>query len=94
VVAAAEDAPKALAAEARPTAHLGDDPRVARALAALDGAATLVVLTQPLHLDPTRATAPSAPALFAAGRRDGAAWAHLSLADPLLRELASALAGL
>jgi hypothetical protein len=94
VVAAAEDAPKTLAAEAHPSTRLGDDPRAARAVAALDGAASFVLLAQPLRLDPARVSAPSAPALFAAGRRDAAAWVHLDLADPLLRELASALAGL
>jgi hypothetical protein len=68
--------------------HLGDDPRVARALAALGSDASFAVLAEPLRLDASRAASDAAhsPALFAWGRKDGKAWLRLDVGDELLRE--------
>lgn len=92
LVAAGEDAPARLSSEASPPGRLGDDPRTARALAALGADATFTLVAQPLRLDPSRGAA-SAPAVLAWGRRDGAVWAHADLADVLLRELVRLGAG-
>lgn len=93
LVAAGDGAPARLSSEAAPPRRLGDDPRTARALAALGDDATFTLLAQPLRLDPARADAASAPAVVAWGRRDGAVWAHVDLADVLLRELVRLGAG-
>jgi len=95
LVAAGTSAPQLLAAEAAPSRRAGDDPRVARALAALGPNASFVVLAEPLRFDPTRAEPDSrAPAVFAWGRKGDRAWARLELADVLLRELLRLKAGL
>lgn len=96
VVAAGEHAPKLLATEAAPGAHLGDDPRVAAALAALGSDASFTVVTEPLRLDATRGASREAAAalVFAWGRRGGDAWVRVDAADELLRELVRMKAGL
>lgn len=103
LVAAGEHAPKLLGAEATPPARLGDDPRVAAALAALGSDASFTVVSEPLRLDATRsasarpATAENEAAaalVFAWGRRGGDAWARVDVADELLRELVRMKAGL
>ncbi len=95
LAAAGTSAQQLLAAGAAPPRRVGDDPRVARALAALGQNATFVVLAEPLRFDPTRAEPDSrAPAVFAWGRKGGGAWARLELADVLLRELLRLKAGL
>jgi hypothetical protein len=95
LLAAGTAAPQLLSAEASPVRRVGDDPRSARALAALGENASITVFAQPLRLVPTRADADaSAPAVFAWGRKGGAPWARLELADVLLRELLRLKAGL
>jgi hypothetical protein len=96
LVAAGEHAAKLLGSEAAPAVHLGDDPRAAAALAALGNDATFTLLTEPLRLDVTRGASHEAAAalVFAWGRRGGDAWAHLHIADELLRELVRMKAGL
>jgi hypothetical protein len=94
VVAAGDDAPKLLSAGGSPAAHLGDDARVARALAALGSDAVFALVVQPLRFDPVHADAASAPAVFAWGRRAGAAWARVEVADALVREVVHLTAGL
>jgi hypothetical protein len=96
LVAAGEHAPKLLGTEAAPSAHLGDDPHVAAALAALGGDASFTVVTEPLRLDATRGASHDAAAafVFAWGRRGGDAWARVDAADELLRELVRMKAGL
>ena len=87
-------APPLLSAEAAPPRRLGDDPRSARALAALGRSATFVVFAEPLRLDATRREPDSsAPAVFAWGRKGDGAWARLELADVVLRELIRRKAG-
>lgn len=92
---AAEHADARLAALAA-APRLGDDPRVARALSALGSDASLVVLAEPLRVDPARGASDAArsPAVLAWGRRDGAAWLRLDVGDELLRELVRLQAGL
>jgi hypothetical protein len=95
LVAAGTSAPQLLSAEAAPPRKLGDDPRSARALAALGQKATLVLFGEPLRLDPTRGEPDSrAPAVLAWGRKGDDAWGRLELADVLLRELLRLKAGL
>lgn len=96
VVAAGEHAPKLLGSEAAPPARLGDDPRVAAALAALGSDASFTAVAEPLRLDATRGASHEAAAalVFAWGRRGGDAWARVDVADELLRELVRMKAGL
>jgi hypothetical protein len=93
-VAAGEGAARLLSAEASPEAKLADDPAVARAFSALRSDAAVVLVAQPLRFDPLHAEAGSAPAVFAVGRREADLWAHLEVADLLLRELVRLGAGL
>ena len=96
LVAAGEHAPKLLGAQATPPARLGDDPRVAAALAALGSDASFTLVSEPLRLDSTRGASheAAAPLVFAWGRRGGDAWARVDAADELLRELVRMKAGL
>ena len=95
LLAAGMAAPQLLSAGAAPPRRVGDDPRTARALAALGRDASLVLVAQPLRFVPARADAEaSAPAVFGWGRKGGGAWARLELADVLLRELLRLKAGL
>lgn len=96
LVAAGEHAPKLLETAAAPPARLGDDPRVAAALAGLGSDASFTVVTEPLRLDSTRGASHEAAAalVLAWGRRGGDAWARLDAADELLRELVRMKAGL
>jgi hypothetical protein len=95
LVAGGKAAPQLLSAEAGPPRTIGDDPRTARALAALGQRATLAILAEPLRLDPTRREPDAtAPVMFAWGRKGDGAWARLELADVLLRELIRLKAGL
>jgi hypothetical protein len=96
LVTAGEHAPRLLGTEATPTARLGDDPRVAAALAALGNDASFTLVTEPLRLDSTRGASHEAAAalVFAWGRRGGDAWARVDAADELLRELVRMKAGL
>jgi hypothetical protein len=94
LVAAGTAAAPLLSAEAAPPRRVGDDPRNARALAALGQRATFAVFAEPLRLDPTRREPDStAPAVFAWGRKGDGAWARVELADVLLRELIKRKAG-
>ena len=95
VAVAGEDAGGQIAAQ-RDIGRLGDDPRIARALSALGDDATVVLLGEPLRLDPSRAAAGAAraPAVLASGVRDGSAWLHLEVAGELLREMLRLQAGL
>ena len=96
LLAAGPAAPQLLATEAAPPRRLGDDPRNARALAALGQSASLTVLAQPLRFTPRRAPTPTPPPprCFAWGRKGDGAWARLELADVLVRELLRVKAGL
>jgi hypothetical protein len=96
LVAAGEHAPKLLGAQAAPSARLGDDPRVAVALAALGSDASFTLVTEPLRIDATRGASHEAGAalVFAWGRRGSDAWARVDAADELLRELVRMRAGL
>jgi len=96
LVAAGEHAPKLLGAQATPPVHLGDDPRVAAALAALGSDASFTLVAEPLRLDSTRGASHEAAAalVFAWGRRGTDAWARVDAADELLRELVRMKAGL
>jgi hypothetical protein len=89
LVAAGDDAPKLLAAEAAPPSRLGDDARVARALSAVGSNASLVLVAMPLRLDPAKAAtdAARAPAVVAWGRKESDAWLRVDVAGELLREL-------
>jgi hypothetical protein len=100
LAAAGEGAPQLLASAGAGAAGgaspgtLGDDPRSARALSALGADVTFALLAQPLRLDPARGDAGgAAPTVLAWGRRDGSAWAHVDLADALIRELVRLGAG-
>jgi len=97
VAVAGDHAARRLAEEASsPSGHLGDDPRVARALSAIGNDAALVLLAEPLGLDATRPASEvtRAPALLAWGRRNGSAWLHAEAADVLLREVVRLQSGL
>lgn len=77
-------------------ARLADDPRVSKLLTALGSDASLVLLAEPLRLDPSRAASAAArsPALLAWGRRDGQGWLRVDVGDDLLREVVRLQAGL
>jgi hypothetical protein len=96
LVAAGEHASKLLGSAAAPPTRLGDDPRIAAALAALGSDASFTLVTEPLRLDATRGASHEAAAalVFAWGRRGGDAWARVDAADELLRELVRMKAGL
>jgi len=96
LVAAGAHAPKLLGAQATPPARLGDDPRLAAALAALGSDASFTLVSEPLRLDSTRGASHEAvaPLVFAWGRRGGDAWARVDAANELLRELVRMKAGL
>ncbi len=96
LVAAGEQAPHLLQAEAGPAHRLGDDPRIGRALSALGSDASLVLLAMPLRVDATRAAsdAGKAPAVVAWGRKGTDAWLRLEAAGELLREAVRLQAGL
>jgi hypothetical protein len=97
LLAAGFAAPQLLSAEAAASKRIGDDARNARALAALGADASFAVFAQPLRLDPAHggdASATSAPALAAWGRKGADAWLRIELADVLLRELIRLKAGL
>jgi hypothetical protein len=94
LVAVGDDAPRLLAAEASSEGNLGGDARVARALAAIGSDAVFALVAQPFRFDPVHARAPSAPAVLAWGRRAGAAWARVEIADTLVREIMRLGAGL
>lgn len=74
----------------RPEKTLGAEPSVKQALDPLGADASMVVVVQPLRFDPTRANLPTAPVVFAVGKRgtDNDGFARLSLANGVLREFA------
>jgi len=76
--------------------RLADDPRVSKVLTALGSDASLVLLAEPLRLDPSRATSEAArsPAVLAWGRQGSAAWLRIDVGDDLLREVVRLQAGL
>jgi hypothetical protein len=92
---AGEHADQRLAAQLS-AGRIADDPRVGKALSALGSDASLVLLAEPLRLDPARAASDAArsPAVIAWGRRDGHAWLRVDVGDELLRELVRLRAGL
>ena len=96
LVAAGEQAPRLLEAEAAPARRLGDDPRIAGSLSTLGSDASLVLLAMPLRVDATRAAsdAGKAPALVAWGRKGPDAWLRLEVAGELLREAVRLKSGL
>jgi hypothetical protein len=96
LVAAADVHADKRLAEATSGARLGDDARVSRVLDATASGASLVVLAQPLRIDPARATSDSAraPAVVAWGRTSDAAWLEADVADELLREVVRMQIGL
>jgi hypothetical protein len=93
--AAGEHADRRLAAQLT-APHLADDPRVSQALTALGSDASLVLLAEPLRLDPSRAASEAArsPAVIAWGRQGGGAWLRVDVGDDLLREVVRLQAGL
>ena len=92
---AASDAPLAtLAASVHPDRRLGDEPAVARALAALGSSSSAVLVVQPLRFDPMRANLPAAPLVVALGRKDRDATLRVDVGNGLLRELARRQLGL
>jgi hypothetical protein len=95
LVAAGEAAPQLLSSLAAPAHRLGDDPRSARALAALGDRATVALFAQPLRFSSARGdAADSAPLVLAWGRKGDGLWARIELADRVLRELLRLKAGL
>jgi hypothetical protein len=76
--------------------RLADDPRVSKVLTSLGSDASLVILAEPLRLDPSRAASEAArsPAVLAWGRQGGAAWLRVDVGDDLLREVVRLQAGL
>ncbi len=93
-VTAGESASRLLAAQASAAGTLGDDPVVARALADLGSDVVFALVAEPLRLDVARAAAGSAPAVLAVGKRGGALWVRVQVADLLLRELVRLGSGL
>jgi hypothetical protein len=89
-VAAAENATTLLPPA---TSRLGDDPAIARALAAVDSHASAVLFAQPLRLDAARASAQSQPVVVAWGRDGASAWARVQLAGAVVREIIKQAAG-
>lgn len=78
----------ALQAGARPERSLSDEPALARFTRAIGGAATTVLVAQPLRLDPRAAERPASPLAIAIGRRGEHAFVHVDIAPGLLREAA------
>lgn len=73
---------------ARPDKTLGADPSVKQALEPLGADASTVVVVQPLRFDPTRANLPTAPVVFAIGKRGPEGFLRVSLTNGVLREIA------
>jgi hypothetical protein len=96
LLAGGEHAEQELARLASPERRLGDDPRVSRALAALGSDASLTLIVWPFRLDRVRAMtdAARAPAVLAVGRRGSDVWAHVDVADEIVRDLLRMRAGL
>jgi hypothetical protein len=90
-----------------PLSRLGDDPKVARSLAAVGSRASLVVLAQPMRIDHARVAgrpersevsgagkgAAPQPAVLAWGRDGYNAWARVQLAGAVVREIVKQAAG-
>jgi hypothetical protein len=79
---------------APPPRKLADEPTVTSYLAALETNASVVLVAQPLRLDPKRSALPAAPLVCAAGRAGADAWVRVQIADALLREMSKSQMGL
>lgn len=77
-----------LGAGMHPDQKLGDEPVLARMLAALGADMSGVLVVQPLRFDPMRANLPAAPLLLALGRKEKNAVLRIDVGHGLLREFA------
>ena len=77
-----------LGAGMHPDQKLGDEPVLARMLAALGADMSGVLIVQPLRFDPMRANLPAAPLTLALGRKEKNAVLRIDVGHGLLREFA------
>ena len=77
-----------LGAGLHPDQKLGDEPVLARMLAALGTDMSSVLVVQPLRFDPMRANLPAAPLTLALGRKEKNAVLRIDVGHGLLREFA------
>jgi predicted transcriptional regulator len=90
LLAAGPAARELLSTQAAGPGRLGDDPRSARAFAALGDRVTFALYAQPLRLDAARggpSATGSAPVVVAWGRDGSEVWARVEVADALLQAL-------
>jgi hypothetical protein len=84
-LALGEDPLAVLLAGVRPERKLGDDNLLAAPLLALGSEVSLVVLVQPLKLEPTHLGEPAAPGILALGRHGSDATVRLDISMGLLK---------
>lgn len=93
-VAAGEEPADLVTRVAHPSRRVRDEAAIQAALRMTSAQPTLLLVAQPLLLDPKRANLPVAPVVVGVGRADRALYVDVIVADGVLREVARRQIGL
>lgn len=93
VLAAGSEPLVALKKGARPERTLAEEPALEHFKTAVGRDASMLIVAQPLRIDPKRANVASAPLGVALGRKGGSGFVHVEISDRLLREAGRAQLG-